>query len=97
MPWSEILSGGAGALAIAICWMFLKHLKDIREADLEEGRRKDESVERITTEFSQTVRQVSTDVKQGLDKLQETQSILLKDHRDQVMQLHDLLRNTSER
>lgn len=96
-PVAELLSGGAGAIAVAMCWMFLKYLRDQRTAELEESRRKDELVGRVTSDFSETVKAVGSDVKDGLNKMHETQTALLADHREQVAQLHSMLRGVADR
>lgn len=96
-PWTEVLSSGGVGVALAMCWLFLKHLKEQRQTDAEESKRKDENVERITTEFSQTVRHVSSDVSNSIEKLQETTTLLLTDSRDREAKLHEILRGIAEK
>lgn len=94
VTWGEVLAiPGAGA-ALAMCWLFLKHLKEQRTADSADSRHKDETIEKVTAEFSQTVRHVSTDVKEGLDKLHETTTLLLNDSREREAKLHALIHRT---
>ena len=96
IPWTELLSSGGVGVALAMCWLFLKHLREQRIADAEESKRKDETVATVTAEFSQTIRAVSTDVKDGMAKMQETQTILLADSRDREARLHEHLRGAME-
>ena len=89
--WGEVLAiPGVGA-ALAMCWLFLKHLKDQRTSDDERDKRKDATLEKISSEFSGTVRHDSTDVQTGLDKRHETTSILLNDSREREAKLHQLI------
>jgi len=92
VPWSELLSGGGIGVALGMGWLVLKYLKEQRVLELEESRRKDQTIAGITTEFSQTIRNVSADVKEGMAQMQETQVILLKDNREREAKLHELLR-----
>lgn len=95
--WGEVLAiPGVGA-ALAMCWMFLKHLKEQREADDQRDKRKDATLEKISSDFSGTVQHVSADVKEGLDKLHETTTILLNDSREREAKLHALLMREQER
>ena len=93
IPWADLLSGGGVGVTVFMCWLFLKHLREQRVADIEDAKRKDETIAGVTTEFSRTIQNVSADVKDGMTKMQETQVILLKDNREREAQLHDLLRN----
>lgn len=96
VPWAEILSGGGVGVALAMCWLFLKYLREQRIVDAEETKRKDETIERVTGHFSTTVQSVSTDVKEGLANMQETQVMLLKDSRDREAGLHALIREQNQ-
>jgi hypothetical protein len=104
ISWTEVLAVPGIGAALFVCWMFLKHLREQRDADheaakqrIEEASRKDAHVERIAADFSQTIRAVSLDVKQGLDRLHETTSSLLLDGRERESRLHDLFREVSSK
>lgn len=94
--WGEVLAiPGVGA-ALAMCWLFLKHLKEQRTSDDSRDKRKDETLEKISADFSGTVRHVSSDVKEGLDKLHQTTTLLLNDSRDREAKLHALIHQVSK-
>jgi cell division GTPase FtsZ len=88
-PFLEASIGG-GVFAMAV--VFLKYLAKKDEAT-------NVAVTGITKEFSQTVRDVSNNVKIGMDTMHEQTQTLLTDHREreakhyeQQTKMHDLLR-----
>lgn len=78
--------------AITVMVMFLRYLEKRDKAV-------NEVVKGVTHEFSQTVRDVSNDVKLGLNTLHEQTQTLLADgraredkHHEQQVKMHELLR-----
>jgi hypothetical protein len=86
-PWVELAGSGGVAAALSMCWMFLKHLKDQKLAE-------NEALKEITSQFAQTIRIASTDVKEGMAVFQAHTAVLLADGRDRETRMHELLRET---
>lgn len=97
-PWVQLITGGGGVGAlITALWMFLGHLTKVNERAQQASEKKSEAIAKVSTEFSATVKQVSTDVKQGLEELSKTQTLLLADSRAREDRLHSMLRDRAER
>ena len=97
LPWTEILSSGGGlGLFVAALWMFLRHLKEVQQQTAEADARKSATIEKISADFSSTVKGVAADVNNGLAKLNETTNLLLADGRERENRLHKMFRELAE-
>lgn len=82
LPIDKILSTGGVGVALVMCWLFLKHLGEMRKEH-------NDTIRQVSTDFSATQR-VTT------DKFAETTTTILKDTRERENQLHTLIREMIE-
>lgn len=80
LPWDKIAGGGAALVAFAMCYLFLKHLGEMRK---EHGT----TIEKVSADFAGTVRDATKN-------MNETTNMILRDSRDREAQLHALWRET---
>lgn len=80
LPLDKILSTGGVGVALVMCWLFLKHLGEMRKEH-------NDTIRQVSTDFSATQRSTT-------DKFAETTTTILQDTRERENQLHNLIRET---
>ncbi len=76
-PWDKIASAGAGGIALMMCYLFLKHLTEMRKEH-------NGTIMKVSKDFATTV-------DMAVNKHNETTQMILKDSRDRESQLHAML------
>ena len=80
IPWTETIAGCVGVTMVVL---FLRYQE-------KKDRMTHDSVSKVTSEFSQTVRDVSQDVLLGMHQMQEHTQTLLSDGRARESKHYDL-------
>ena len=73
----------AALIAFAMCYLFLKHLSEMRK---EHGT----TIEKVSNDFASTVRDATKN-------MAETTNTILRDSRDREAQMHVLVREVTKR
>lgn len=82
IPWIESIGASVG---VAMVVLFLRYLEKKDKAS-------NDAIKAVASDFSQTIRDVSSDVKLGMSDIHTQTQTILSDSRDREAKLHELIR-----